>query len=224
MHKKLSLSLSLLTVLGLYGCADSSVDDVECHLGERECVGNMMFYCSNGEYLPQICPNGCDALTGACIDAGVESGAKVVKKAAPDEKVGVMCLEDGRPSIVEYYDLSKEMMDEKDAAGDPAYNFGVILNYLFRVDALNRIAKTPLTLHVVEKKIKHIDDAGKPVKPDAPNGCKFEQLVLDMIHEMESCLPFEVEREKEFAPIKNATGVDSVESARALCEKNGITL
>lgn len=161
---------------------------------------------------------------GACIDAGVESGAKVVKKAAPDEKVGVMCLEDGRPSIVEYYDLSKEMMDAKDAAGDPAYNFGVILNYLFRVDALNRIAKTPLTLHVVEKKIKHIDDAGNPVKPDAPNGCKFEQLVLDMIHEMESCLPFEVEREKEFAPIKNATGVDSVESARALCEKNGITL
>ena len=35
---------------------------------------------------------------------------------------------------------------------------------------------------------------------------------------------FEVEREKEFAPVKNATGVDSVESARALLVKNGIEI
>ena len=161
---------------------------------------------------------------GACEQAQVECGAKVVKKASPDEKVGVMCLEDGRPSIVEYYDLSQEMMDARDASGDPAYNFGVILNYLFRVDALMRIASHALPLHVVEKKIKHIDEDGNPVKPEAPNGCKFEQLVLDMIHEMESCLPFEVERNREFAPIKNATGIDSVESARKLCKDNGISL
>lgn len=161
---------------------------------------------------------------GATISSGVECGAKVVKKAAPDEKVGVMCLEDGKPSIVEYYDLSEEMMDARDEAGDPAYNFGVILNYLFKVDALNRIAQNKLTLHVVEKKIKHIDEDGNPVKPEKPNGCKFEQLVLDMIHEMDSCLPFEVVREKEFAPIKNAVGVDSVESARELCKLNNIVL
>ena len=45
-----------------------------------------------------------------------------------------------------------------------------------------------------------------------------------MIHELGSCLPFEVVREHEFAPIKNRTGVDSVESARALCGKEGIRL
>ena len=37
---------------------------------------------------------------GATIDYSVEAGAKVVKKAAPDEKVGVVCLEDGRPSVI----------------------------------------------------------------------------------------------------------------------------
>ena len=62
------------------------------------------------------------------------------------------------------------------------------------------------------------------MKPEEPNGYKFEQLVLDMIHELDSCLPYEVVRENEFAPIKNKTGVDSVESARILCEKNGIIL
>ena len=161
---------------------------------------------------------------GATVNAGVSCGAKVVRKNAPDEKVGVMCLEDGRPSIVEYYELSQEMMDAKDENGDPAYNYGVILNYLFNEKALNEIAKNTLPLHVVEKKIPYIDENANLIKPETPNGCKFEQLVLDMIHELDTCLPYEVVREHEFAPIKNKTGIYSVESARELCKKNGIEL
>ena len=161
---------------------------------------------------------------GATVNAGVSCGAKVVRKNAPDEKVGVMCLEDGRPSIVEYYELSQEMMDAKDENGDPAYNYGVILNYLFNEKALFEIAQKTLPLHVVEKKIPYIDENANLVKPEAPNGCKFEQLVLDMIHELDTCLPYEVVREHEFAPIKNKEGIDSVESARELCKLNGIEL
>lgn len=151
-------------------------------------------------------------------------GAKVIKKAAPDEKVGVMCLEDGRPSIVEYYELTKELMEAKDANGEPAYNYGVILNYLFRVKDLEEIVSKEMPLHIVEKKIPYLNEAGETVKPEAPNGYKYESLVLDMIHMLDSCLVFEVVREKEFAPIKNPTGVDSVESARALLQLNGVEL
>ncbi|MCR4605069.1 MAG: UDPGP type 1 family protein [Eubacterium sp.] len=167
----------------------------------------------------------CDpCFVGATALAEVSVGAKVVKKAAPDEKVGVICLEDGRPSIVEYYELSDDMRDEKDATGDPVYNYGVILNYLFHVPELNAVGTTSMLNHLVEKKIPYIDESGNVVKPDEPNGYKFEQLVIDMIHKLGSCLPFEVIREKEFAPIKNATGVDSVDTARELCKKNGIEL
>ena len=161
---------------------------------------------------------------GATVNAGVACGAKVVRKNAPDEKVGVMCLEDGMPSIVEYYELSQEMMDAKDENGEPAYNYGVILNYLFNEKALFDIAQKTLPLHVVEKKIPYIDENANLIKPETPNGCKFEQLVLDMIHMLDSCLPYEVIREHEFAPIKNKTGIDSVESAREFCKKNGIEL
>ncbi len=161
---------------------------------------------------------------GACIDAGVDVGAKVVRKNAPDEKVGVMCLEDGKPSIVEYYELTDELMNAKDAKGEPAYNFGAILNYLFNVEALEAIFDKEMPVHVVEKKIPYIDEAAELVKPESPNGYKFEQLVLDMIHQLDTCLPFEVVRNREFAPIKNKTGIDSVESARALCLENGIEL
>ena len=161
---------------------------------------------------------------GAVIQKNCVVGAKVVRKNAPDEKIGVMCLEDGRPSIVEYYELSEEMAEAKDENGDPAYYFGVILNYLFSVAELERVLEKRLPLHIVEKKISYINEDGELVKPETPNGYKFENLVLDMIHQMESCLAFEVVREREFAPIKNMTGVDSVESAKALLRKNGIRL
>ena len=162
---------------------------------------------------------------GATINSGCTVGAKVVKKNAPDERVGVICLKDNHPSIVEYYELTDELMNAKDEKGEPAYYFGVILNYLFRLDELISIAKDKMPLHIVEKKISYYDDAlGKTVKPEKPNGYKFETLVLDMIQLSESCLPFEVVREKEFAPIKNPTGIDSVESARELCKACGIEL
>lgn len=161
---------------------------------------------------------------GATIAKECVVGAKVVRKNAPDEKVGVMCLEDGRPSIVEYYELTDELMNAKDEKGNPAYNFGVILNYLFKESALEELVANSLPLHIVEKKIPYLDENGNPVKPETPNGYKFENLVLDMIHQMDSCLPFEVVRNREFAPIKNKTGIDSVESARALLQENGVVL
>ncbi len=167
----------------------------------------------------------CDpCFIGAVVDGGFTSGAKVVRKAAPDEKVGVMCLEDGRPSIVEYYELTPELMQAKDEKGDPAYNFGVILNYLFNTKELLGVVRENMPLHRVEKKIPYISAAGEYVKPQEPNGYKFETLILDMIHLFPDCLPYEVVREHEFAPIKNKTGIDSVESARKLCELNGIVL
>ena len=161
---------------------------------------------------------------GATIATDSAVGAKVVRKNAPDEKVGAVCLEDGRPSIVEYYEMTEELMDAKDEQGEPAYNFGVILNYLFREKDLEEIVARKLPLHIVEKKIPYLDENGMLIKPDSPNGYKFEQLVLDMIHELDSCLPYEVVRNYEFAPIKNKTGIDSVESARQLCRENGIEL
>ena len=161
---------------------------------------------------------------GATLDSGRVSGAKVVRKADPNEKVGVLCLEDGRPSIVEYYEMTEEIINSREANGELSYNFGVILNYLFRVDKLEEIMNAKMPVHVVEKKIPYMDKEGNYIKPETPNGYKFELLVLDMIHLLDNCLSFEVVRDYEFAPIKNKTGVDSVESAQALLQKNGVEL
>ncbi|MDR0948032.1 MAG: UTP--glucose-1-phosphate uridylyltransferase [Lachnospiraceae bacterium] len=157
---------------------------------------------------------------GATIQDQASVGAKVFAKCAKDERIGIMCLEDGKPSIIEYYDMTDDLADAKDANGEWLYQYGVILNYLFRESELRRIVDQSLPLHVVNKKIQHIDKEGRPVNPTEPNGYRYETLVLDMIHELGRCLPYEVVREKEFAPIKNLTGIDSVETARALLQKD----
>lgn len=161
---------------------------------------------------------------GAVIDSGKVSGAKVVAKAAPEEKVGVLCLEDGRPSIVEYYEMTDEMFHSREVDGTLSYNYGVILNYLFRVDKLNKTLSVKLPLHRAFKKIKYMDANGEIITPEESNAYKFETLVLDMIKLQDDCLAYEVDRNKEFAPVKNKSGVDSVDTARELLRLNGVEL
>jgi UDP-N-acetylglucosamine/UDP-N-acetylgalactosamine diphosphorylase len=161
---------------------------------------------------------------GAVLDRQVECGAKVVKKARPEERVGLICQKNKRPAIIEYYELDEQLANQKDENGNLAFNYGVILNYLFHVKALNRIRLEDLPLHRVARKVNYMDRLGKQNIPTEPNAYKLERLLLDMIALMDSCLPFEVERKKEFAPIKNLTGVDSLESARSLLQKNGYSL
>lgn len=161
---------------------------------------------------------------GATIESGKMCGAKVVKKATPDEKVGAICLQDNKPHIIEYYELSDDMMYKKNENGDLAYGFGVILNYLFPISRLKETLNMKMPLHIVRKAIPYIDEKGRYIEPSEPNGLKYETLALDLIHEMDDCLVFPVEREKEFAPVKNSSGVDSVDTARELLVKNGFEL
>lgn len=164
------------------------------------------------------------AFIGAVIKSGSQSGSKVVAKSNPAERVGAMCLENGMPSIIEYYELTEEMANQRMEDGELAYRFGVTLNYLFRMDKLEDINKVKLPVHIVKKKIPHIDKNGCKINSEEPDGYKFETLILDMIHMYDSCLPYEVERRKEFAPVKNAEGVDSVDTARELLTENGVEI
>ena len=161
---------------------------------------------------------------GATIMGEYEVGSKVIRKVDAYEKVGVMCKKNNHPSVVEYIDLPEEMAVQEDENGERLYNFGVILNYLFNVEFLYKIKDEALPVHVVTKKVEHIDDKGEKVLPSEPNAHKFEMLCVDMVELASSCLPFEVDRAKEFAPIKNKTGVDSVDSARVMLEKLGFEL
>ena len=161
---------------------------------------------------------------GATILSGVNCGAKALFKTNPSEKVGVLCMDGDKPDIIEYYELTDEMANMRDENGDLVYSYGVIMNYLFRLSTLEEIADKKIPVHIVEKKIECLCEDGVTRKPEKENGRKFEALAVDLIKLMGSVLPYEVIREREFAPIKNKTGVDSVESAREYLKANGVTL
>ncbi len=161
---------------------------------------------------------------GATIVSGKKCGAKFVRKNHPEEKVGLLCQRDGLPCVVEYYELPERLARLQDSSGELVYSYGVTLNYLFHASTLAEIASQKIPVHTVKKKISFLNEDGMLTEPDEVNGYKFETLILDMVRLMGSCLPYEAEREKEFAPVKNKTGVDSVETAQKLLLLNGVIL
>ena len=64
------------------------------------------------------------------------------------------------------------------------------------------------------KKFPTIDAAGTPVKPEKPNGVKFEMFVFDALPFAKKPVVIEAARADEFSPVKNAEGVDSPQTCR----------
>ena len=161
---------------------------------------------------------------GAVLHHAVSCGAKVVRKANAEEKIGTICLNNKRSEVLEYYEIPNDILTSRQHSGELLYKYGVILNYLFNIESMRRIDSDQLPVHIAHKKIPVISKVGVMEKPERENAFKFEFLITDLISRMDSCLAYEVPREQEFAPIKNKKGNDSVETARELLQKNGFVL
>ncbi len=158
---------------------------------------------------------------GAVIRESAACGAKVVKKATPDERIGLICKNNDRPAVIEYFELDR--LKKEKAVSTKEMEYGVILNYLFRVDEMEKTLSWKLPVHKARKKIPYYRD-GEYVKSDIENGFKYEMLATDLVERMDSCLAYEIVREREFAPVKNRSGIDSVESAREMLLAQGYEL
>ena len=155
-------------------------------------------------------------LMGIAIDKNVTAAGKSVVKANPHEKVGAFCKKNGKPSVVEYSEITDEMAEAVDENGELLYGESHILCNLFSVDAIERMGSNPLPYHIAFKKATYIDKDGNKVVPTSPNAFKFEAFLFDAFGEVDDMAILRVKREEEFAPVKNASGVDSPETARKL--------
>ena len=153
---------------------------------------------------------------GAAISKGVKLASKSIVKANPQEKVGVFCKRNGRPSVVEYTEITEEMANMRDDEKELLYGESHILCNLFSIEALKQIENEKLPYHTAFKKSNYIDMEGKEVIPIEPNAYKFETFIFDAFTKFEDMLIFRGIREEEFAPIKNKEGVDSPDTARKL--------
>ncbi|MBF0433571.1 MAG: UDPGP type 1 family protein [Fibrobacteria bacterium] len=153
---------------------------------------------------------------GYTIASGQQIGCKVVEKMNPEEKVGLLMLENGKPKVIEYSDMPGDLLFEKNARNRLKFSNGNIMMHLFKVDFIEQFGKERLPYHRAHKAIAYIDDKGCVIKPDSPNGYKFEQFVFDVFPRAGGVAALAVKREEEFAPVKNRTGVDSMVSAREM--------
>lgn len=171
-------------------------------------------------------------LHAAAPDSSGEMSSKMLAKAYPEEKLGMFCVADGTLQVIEYSDLPMDRQRERLAdgrlrflAGSPAIH---ILSVAF-VEKLTGDPRFALPYHRAEKRVVCIDPAAlagasasggraipEPVTPSAPNAVKLERFVFDAIPLAARSIVYEADRVEEFAPIKNAEGVDSPQSSREI--------
>lgn len=159
---------------------------------------------------------------GFIAQSGCLAAGKSVIKNDPNEKAGVFCKKSGHPHVVEYTEISQEMANMRDKNGEYVYGDLHILCNLFSIKVFDMIGDDGLPYHTAFKKTSYIDLNGSRISPEKPNAYKFEAFIFDAFRCLNDMAILRVEREKEFAPVKNKDGIDSPESARALyiaCEK-----
>ncbi|OIW18939.1 hypothetical protein TanjilG_25382 [Lupinus angustifolius] len=153
---------------------------------------------------------------GYFIDKGVAAAAKVVRKAYPQEKVGVFVRrgKGGPLTVVEYSELDPSLASAvNQSTGRLRFCWSNVCLHMFTLDFLNQVAnglEKDSVYHLAEKKIPSIHGYEM--------GLKLEQFIFDAFPYAPTTALFEVLREEEFAPVKNANGsnYDTPDSAKLL--------
>jgi len=147
-----------------------------------------------------------------------EMSSKMVPKAYAEEKVGHFCVQNGKTTVVEYSDLPMALQKETEVDGSLRFIAGSIAIHVLDREFVRRVAAggkdVSLQFHRADKKIPTIDADGNPVKPEKPNGVKFEMFVFDALPFARNPVVIETPRENDFSPVKNAAGVDSPQTCR----------
>ena len=166
------------------------------------------------------------------LDAA-EMSSKMLPKAYPKEKLGVIGIVNGKTSVIEYTNLPDELAEQRDDDGELAFKCGNTATHAIRIDFIEKLNTRPtetgtggfaLPWNRAEKKVAYIDlDTAEEIKPDTPNAIKLETFVFDALPLAEESIVYETDRVDEFAPIKNADtpegeapAKDSPESSRQL--------
>jgi len=159
------------------------------------------------------------AFIGLHATTDSEMSSKAVSKADDRERVGNFVMADGKLRVIEYSDLPDGLATARDAGGHRTYDAGSIAIHVISRAFIERLTadrrRFGLPWHRANKKVPCIDvETGHLVAPAEPNAVKLEAFIFDALPLANNPVVLETAREEEFSPVKNATGVDSVETAR----------
>lgn len=145
---------------------------------------------------------------GLHIVSESEMSCKVIKKREINEKVGLFYKEENAIKVIEYTHVPKEMLEMKDEQGEMVFNSGNAGIHLLSREFVKKMnALEKIDFHLTKKKFPQ-----KGIIPEEDNVYKFEKLIFDALPEAQNVVLLEILREEEFSPIKNAHGMDSLET------------
>lgn len=139
---------------------------------------------------------------------------KVSSKKDQNEKVGIFCYKNNKPSIVEYYELEDKLKNLRNKDNELVYNQANISIYLLSVDFIKSTKNLDLELHYAKKKIQYWDEKlKKSIKPEVENGYKPEYFIFDVFKycSKKKMRLLTIDRESEFCPIKNKSDISIAE-------------
>ncbi|MBN2563483.1 MAG: UDPGP type 1 family protein [Phycisphaerae bacterium] len=148
-----------------------------------------------------------------------EMSSKALPKADDFERVGNFALAAGKLTVIEYSDLPDELARAKNQDGSRRFDAGNIAVHLLSRTFVERLTADPaafaLPWHRALKKVPYIDPTtGSRIEPTEPNAIKLESFVFDALPLAANPIVVQTSRAQEFSPVKNPTGVDSVQTAR----------
>ena len=152
-------------------------------------------------------------LIGVAISKNCKLATKTLIKNSPKEKIGVMCKQNNKVKVIEYTEISEEMANQKDKNGELVYGEAHVMFNLFSIDAIKSLSEQKLPYHKAFKKYNYLNENGNLVQATEPNSYKFESFIFDAFEKFDNIAMLRGKRENNFAPIKNATGIDSPETA-----------
>ena len=155
-------------------------------------------------------------LLGLTKKRGTEIASKTIVKNSPYEKVGVFCKKNGKPGVIEYSEIPESLIEEVDEHGELMYGESHIMCNLYTLDAIEKIANVELPYHSAHKKVDFMQEDGNMFFAKEPNGYKYEAFIFDGFELFDDITLYRGKREEDFAPVKNAEGVDSPETASKL--------
>jgi len=142
---------------------------------------------------------------------GSRMSSKVIAKAYPEEKLGVIALVGGRPCVIEYSDLDDKFMRATGPDGKLLFSHGSIAIHVLNVDFLLG-EPLSLPLHIARKRVKTLKPIAEGTEIGEEDSVKMETFIFDAISLAGKAIFFETTRSEEFAPLKNREGVDSIET------------
>lgn len=153
---------------------------------------------------------------GLMTEKKVELVSKSFMKPSPEGKWGVFCRMDGKPRVIEYIETPKELLEARNEEGELLFGDAHFGCNFFDIDLLERIVSEKLQMHAAFKKNTILNEEGNYIET---NTYKFEAFIFDAFGKANDILIFRVEKDEEFAPIKNKEGAESPETAIELYKK-----